>query len=337
MKTPDLTTTYLGLSLKNPLVASPGPLTGKIETLERLEAAGIAAVVLPSLFEEQIEGEEVEIARAYEQGTESFAEAITYLPEMEDYHTGPNQYLELVAAAKKTLKVPVLGSLNGTSTGGWTEYARMIQDAGADALELNIYFLATDPKATAADIEARYLELVSAVKKAVRVPVAVKIGPFFSSLPNMATRLFEAGADGLVLFNRFYQPDINLDTLEVGPHLVLSTSDDSRLPLRWIAILRSFLDGSLAATSGVHTGGDVLRLLLAGADVTMMTSALLKYGPGHVRQLLDGLTTWMVEKEYDSVEQLKGSLSQKNSPNPAAFERANYIKTITSYSTDLLV
>lgn len=335
--TVDLRTKYLGLDLKNPLVASPSPLTGKMPTLHKLADAGIAAVVLPSLFEEQIEREEVEIARVYEQGAETFAEATSYLPEMQDYHTGPQTYLDLVQQAKAELSIPVIGSLNGTTKGGWLEYARMIEGSGADALELNIYFLATDPNRTSAEVEEQYLELVSAVKDAVSIPVAVKIGPAFSSLANMAKRFFEVGADGLVLFNRFYQPDVNLDTLEVEPHLVLSTSDEARLPLRWIAILRSFLDGSLAATSGVHTGGDVLKLLLAGADVTMLTSALLKFGPGHVRQLLDGLTIWMTEKEYSSVDQLKGSLSQKNSPDPAAFERANYIKTITSYSTDLLV
>ncbi len=333
----DLRTKYLGLDLKNPLVASPSPLTGKLATLHKLADAGIAAVVLPSLFEEQIEREEVEIARVYEQGTETFAEALSYLPEMQDYHTGPRSYLQLVEEAKAELSIPVIGSLNGTTKGGWLEYARMIEGSGADAIELNIYFMATEPDRTSAEVEQQYLELVSAVKEALSIPVAVKIGPAFSSLANMAKRLFEAGADGLVLFNRFYQPDINLDTLAVEPHLVLSTSDESRLPLRWIAILRSFLDGSLAATSGVHTGGDVLKLMLAGADVAMLTSALLKFGPGHVRQLLDGLTIWMTEKEYTSIEQLKGSLSQKNSPDPAAFERANYIKTITSYSTDLLV
>ena len=286
-------------------------------TLHKLADAGIAAVVLPSLFEEQIEREEVEIARVYEQGTETFAEATSYLPEMQDYHTGPQTYLDLVQEAKAELSIPVIGSLNGTTKGGWLEYARMIEGSGADALELNIYFLATDPNRTSAEVEEQYLELVSAVKDAVSIPVAVKIGPAFSSMANMAKRLFEVGADGLVLFNRFYQPDVNLDTLEVEPHLVLSTSDEARLPLRWIAILRSFLDGSLAATSGVHTGGDVLKLLLAGADVTMLTSALLKFGPGHVRQLLDGLTIWMTEKEYDLGRTAQGQPEPEEQPRPS--------------------
>ncbi len=328
----DLKTHYLGLELSSPLVASPGPMTGKIESLKRLEDAGIAAVVLPSLFEEQLVQEEVEIAKVYDYGSQAFSEALSYLPDMPDYHTGPRQYLQLLEEAKEALKVPVIGSLNGVSTGGWTQYAQLMESSGADALELNIYYLATDPNRTAADIEQQYLDLIAAVKQAVKIPVSVKVGPYFSSLPNMARRMVEAGADGLVLFNRFYQPDIELDQLEVLPHLVLSTSEESRLPLRWIAILRSFLDTSLAATSGVHTVDDVVKLLLGGADVTMMTSSLLKYGPGHVRTLLQSLTVWLAEKEYESVEQMKGSLSQKNSPDPAAFERANYIKTITSYT-----
>lgn len=329
----DLRTTYLGLSLRNPIVASCGPLTGKLDTLKRLDEAGVGAVVLPSLFEEQIVREEQEIHRLYEYGTESFAEALTYRPEMETYNTGPQCYLRLVEDAKSALRVPVIGSLNGTSSGGWIEYARLIEGAGADALELNVYVLATDPDETAAEVEQRYLDLVHAVKAAVTIPIAVKVGPFFSSPANMARRLVDAGADGLVLFNRFLQPDIDLETLQVVPHLVLSTSDELRLPLRWMAILRPLLGASLAATTGVHTPEDVLKLLLAGADVTMTTSSLLKNGPGHVRTLLDGVERWMTEREYDSVAQLRGSLSQRNSPDPAAFERANYVKTITSYSS----
>lgn len=329
----DLKTRYLGFELKNPLIASAGPTTGQAEGLRRLEEAGVGAVVLPSLFEEQILGEEIEVNKAYEYGSESFAEAITYRPDMPDYNIGPNSYLEHVAQAKKIMSVPVIGSLNGTSTGGWIEYGRMIQEAGADALELNIYFLATDPNQTGAEVEQRYLDLVAAVKQSVSIPLAVKVGPYFSSMANMARRLVEAGADGLVLFNRFFQPDINLETLEVAPHLVLSTSDELRLPLRWIAILRSFLDStSLAATTGVHNAEDVIKLLLAGADVTMMTSNILQHGPFSACRVLNDLRGWLVENEYRSVEQLKGSLSQKNSPDPAAFERSNYVKTITSYS-----
>jgi dihydroorotate dehydrogenase (fumarate) len=331
-----LRTKYLGLDLKNPVVASAGPLTGRIDSLMKLEEAGAAAVVLPSLFEEQITREEVEIALLYDFHNEGFAEAQTYLPEMESYNTGPESYLRLVRQAKQSLTVPVIASLNGTTNGGWTHYGKMIEDAGADALELNIYYLATDPEMTALQVEDQYLELVSGVRGAVSIPLAVKIGPFFSSVPNMAKRLFATGADGLVLFNRFLQPDIDLETLSVEPRLVLSSSDELRLPLRWIAILRSHFEKSLAATSGVHTAEDVIKLLFAGADVAMTTSAVLKHGPGLVSDLLYGLRTWLEEKEYVSVEQMKGSMSQRNCADPAAFERANYIKTIQSYSSPLV-
>lgn len=330
-----LRTKYLGLDLKNPLVASAGPLTGRIESLMKIEEAGGGAVVLPSLFEEQIVGEQVEIARLYEYGTEGFAEAQTYLPEMESYNTGPESYLRLVTQAKQSLTIPVIGSINGTSTGGWIHYGKLIEDAGADALELNIYFLATDPEMTAEQVEQQYLELVAAIRQSVSIPLAVKIGPFFSSLSNMARKLFDAGADGLVLFNRFLQPDIDLETMLVEPHLVLSNSHELRLPLRWIAILRSYFEKSLAATSGVHTAEDVVKVLLAGADVAMTTSALLKQGPGLLGDLLLGLRSWLEENEYVSVEQMKGSMSQRNSPDPGAFERANYVKTITSYSSQM--
>jgi dihydroorotate dehydrogenase (fumarate) len=327
----DLQTRYLGLELKNPLVVSACPLTGQVETLCRLEEAGAAAVVLPSLFEEQIVHDQMESFEYYEDPANSFREALTYFPELETYNPGPDSYLRSIEAAKAAVTIPVIGSLNGTSRGGWIRYARMIQEAGADALELNIYLVATDPEHTAADVEARYLELVQAVRETVSIPMAVKIGPFFSSLPHMARRLKAAGAGGLVLFNRFLQPDIDLETLAVTPHLVLSTSDELRLPLRWIAILRGQLDLSLAATTGVHTPADVLKLLLAGADVTMTASSLYKHGPGHIRTLLDGLRAWLEEKEYTSVEQMKGSVSQANSRDPEAFERANYVKTLTNF------
>jgi dihydroorotate dehydrogenase (fumarate) len=332
-----LRTQYLGLELKNPVVASAGPLTGRIDTLMKLEEAGAAAAVLPSLFEEQITREEVEIALLYDFQNEGFAEAQTYLPEMEDYHTGPDSYLRLVRQAKQSLTIPVIGSLNGTTNGGWIHYGKMIEEAGADALELNIYYLATDPEMTALQVENQYLELVAGVRGAVSIPLAVKIGPFFSSIANMAKRLFAAGADGLVLFNRFLQPDIDLETLTVEPHLTLSNPDELRLPLRWIAILRSYFDQSLAATRGVYAAEDVVKLLLAGADVVMTTSGVLKHGPGLITDLLLGLRTWMEEKEYVSVEQMKGSMSQRNSPDPAAFERANYVKTIQSYTTKSVV
>jgi len=330
-----LHTKYLGLDLKNPLVASSGPLTGRIDTLKKLEEAGAAAVVLPSLFEEEIVREGVEIALLYDFNNEGFAEAQSYLPEMEDYHTGPDNYLRLVRQAKQSMTIPVIGSLNGTSNGGWIHYGRMIEEAGADALELNIYYLAADPEMTAQQVEEQYLELVASVRGAVSIPLAVKVGPFFSSMANMAKRLFHAGADGLVLFNRFNQPDIDLDTLTVESRLVLSSRDELWLPLRWIAILRSYFNQSLAATRGVHTPEDVIKLLLAGADVTMTTSGVLKHGPGLISDLLVGLRTWLEEKEYVSVEQMKGSMSQRNSPDPAAFARVNYVKTIQSYSSQI--
>jgi dihydroorotate dehydrogenase (fumarate) len=330
-----LRTKYLGLDLKNPIVPSAGPLTGRIDSLMKLEEAGAAAVVLPSLFEEQIVREEVEIARLYDYGTEGFAEAQTYLPEMETYNTGPDDYLRLVRQAKQALTIPVIGSLNGTTSGGWIRYGKMIEEAGADALELNIYYLAANPEMSAQQVENQYLELVASVRRSVSIPLAVKIGPFFSSMANMARRLFGSGADGLVLFNRFLQPDIDLETLTVEPRLVLSSRDELWLPLRWIAILRSYFDQSLAATRGVHTPEDVIKLLLAGADVVMTTSGVIKHGPGLISDLLVGLRTWLEEKEYVSVEQMKGSMSQRNCPDPAAFERANYVKTIQSYSSPM--
>ena len=330
--TPDLTTRYLGLELKNPLVVAACPLTGQIEILRRLVEAGAAAVVLPSLFEEQIDHDQMAVFRFYESGAESSPEALSYFPELDDYNTGPTPYLRHISAAKEAIPVPVIASLNGASNGGWVRHAQRIQEAGADALELNIYLVCTEPYVTGAQLEARYLELVSAVREVVSIPLAVKIGPFFSSLPNMASRLVNAGADGLVLFNRFLQPDIDLETLKVVPRMVLSTSDELRLPLRWIAILRAFFDVSLAATTGVHTAEDVLKLLLTGADVTMVASALYRHGPDHVRTLLDGVLDWLRAKEYCSVAQMKGSLSQVNSPDPAAFERANYIKTLVNFT-----
>ena len=327
----DLSTRYLGLDLKNPLVVSACSLGNKLENLKRFEDAGAAAIVLPSLFEEQIEHDELAVHRFYERGAESFAEALSYFPELEDYRTGPETYLRLIEQAKESLQVPIIGSLNGTSTGGWIEYARLIEGAGADALELNVYYINTDPDLNAAEVEDRYLDLVHTVQEAISIPLAVKIGPYFSSLPNMVRKLVKAGANGLVLFNRFLQPDIDLATLQVSPHLVLSSSEELRLPLRWIAILRPQTDASLAASSGVHTAADVSKLLLAGADVTMIASALYKHGPSHLTTLLDGLNAWLVEKEYESVDQLRGSLSQVNAPDPDAFERANYIKTLISF------
>ena len=331
----DLRSRYLGLELKNPIVAAASPMTGSIDRLKRLEDAGVAAVVLPSLFEEQIEHEEMEAHNLMLSGTELSPEAHGFFPEMQGYHTGPENYLKMVSEAKRALSVPVIPSLNGHTPGGWTQIARQLEQAGADAIELNIYFLATDLSDTSAEIEKRYTDLVASVRGIVKVPLAVKISPYFSAMANMAARLSEAGASGLVLFNRFLQPDIMLDELEVAPHLVLSTSDELRLALRWIAILRGRIRASLAATGGAHTPDDVLKLLLAGADCVMVASSLLRKGPKHVATLVSSVEKWMGEREYVSVEQMKGSLSQHACPDPAAFERANYMKALTSYTGDL--
>ncbi len=328
----DLQTRYLGMDLANPLVVSACPLTEDLVMLQNLETAGAAAVVLPSLFQEQIEHDEQEVHAMQEFGAESFPEALDYFPELGDYNTGPKTYLELIEAAKKTVSIPVIASLNGTSKSGWEEYARLIEEAGADALELNIYVISTDPETTGGEIESRYVELVEAVRKSVSIPLAVKLGPFFSSLPNMARRMTEAGADGLVLFNRFLQPDIDIETLGINSMMELSTSRELRLPLRWVAILYGRVKASLAVTTGVHTATDVLKCLLAGADVAMTASALLKHGPEHLRTLLGEIRHWMQEHEYASLKQMQGSMSQQNCPDPAAFERSQYMKMLTSYS-----
>jgi len=330
----DLSTTYLGLKLKNPLVASASPLTGQLDTLRQLNDSGIAAVVLPSLFEEQIVHDELQIDRLFEFQADSYAESLSYFPEAADFGKGSQEYLELVEAAKRQLSVPVIASLNGQSTGGWTRYARMIEEAGADALELNVYFVPTDCDMDGAEVERRYVDLVAEVKQSVHIPLAVKIGSQFSSIPNLAYRLMNAGAGGLVLFNRFLEPDIDLESLQFTPDLVLSQRYEVRLPLRWIAILRDQLRCSLAATSGIHDATNVVRVLLAGADVAMMTTGLLKRGPAFVAQILDELTAWLVEHEYVSVEQLKGSMSRANCPNPSALERANYMKALATYTPD---
>jgi dihydroorotate dehydrogenase (fumarate) len=329
----DLRTRYLGLELANPIVASASPLTGTIDSLKRLEDAGVAAVVLPSLFEEQIEHEEMAAHKLMLQGAEISPEAQGFFPEL-DYDTGPDQYLDLITTAKKSLSVPVIPSLNGHTPGGWTRYAKRFEEAGADAIELNVYFLATDPGDTSAAVESRYVDLVASVKGQVKLPVAVKVSPYFSAMANMATRLARAGASGLVLFNRFLQPDILLEELEVAPHLVLSTSDELRLALRWIAILHGRIDASLAATGGAHTPEDVLKLVLAGADCVLLASSLLRKGPAHVTGLLKGVETWMRERDYESVTQMKGSLSQRACPDPDAFERANYMKALKSYTSE---
>lgn len=289
----DLSTKYLGLKLVNPLVVAACPLTESTDNLRRLEAAGVAAAVLPSLFEEQIEHDEKEISRVYEQGAESFAEALSYFPEMDDYRVGPETYLRHIEEAKKAVKIPIIASLNGTSRGGWIRYAKLMQDAGADALELNVYFIAADTEMTGQQVESQYLELVAAVKQSVSIPLAVKVGPYFSSPGYMARRLVESGADGLVLFNRFLQPDINLDTLETAPRLALSTPFESLLPLRWIAILRGRVQASLALTSGIHDADGLIKAILAGADVAMIASVLYKKGFAQVGEILQAMQTWM--------------------------------------------
>mgnify|MGYP001816908012 CR=1 FL=1 len=330
----DLSTRYLGLTLKNPLVASSSPVTGSLDSLLKLEEAGVAAVVLPSLFEEQIEHEAIEVARLMEFGAESFYEALGgYFPELDDYNTGPGHYVEDVAAAKEALDIPVIASLNGTTRGGWLRYATKLEEAGADAIELNVFLIPTDAYATGHDVEQRYLDLIAAVKEAVSVPVAVKIGPYFSSLAHTAREMVELGADGLVLFNRFYQPDIDLENLRVVSNLQLSTSTELRLPLRWVAILRDkVLRASLGVTSGVHTTDDVLKSLLVGADVAMMASALLEEGPFHARDVLAGMTAWLEQHDYESVEQMKGSMSMASAPNPDGYIRANYMRMLTTYT-----
>jgi dihydroorotate dehydrogenase (fumarate) len=330
----DLTTTYLGLKLKNPLVASAAqPISQKVATVKRLEEAGIAAVVMYSLFEEQVIHESLELDHYLSTTTDFSREVSSYYPQESNYFLEPEAYIEAVNKTKKAVNIPVIGSLNGVSTGGWIKYARKIQDAGADALELNLYYLATDPNLTASELEDNYVTLVGDVCKSIQIPVAVKISPFLTAIPNIARRLASAGAKGLVLFNRFYQPDIDLETLEVVPNLVLSNSNELRLPLRWIAILYGRIQADLAITSGVHTGEDVLKATMAGATISMLTSELLQKGFGRVPAILADIEKWMVDNEYDSIKQMKGSLSQKTVKEPAAFERANYMKILNSYKS----
>jgi dihydroorotate dehydrogenase (fumarate) len=331
----NLETTYLGMTLSSPLVASASPLGRSLASLRRLEEAGAAAVVLPSLFEEQIRHDSYEVHAALESGAGVYQEAARgYFPEAaEGYESGSERYLALLTEARRSLSIPVIASLNGVSTGGWVEYARKMEEAGAAALELNVYFVAADADETGEQVERRYLNLVVAVRAAIGIPLAVKVGPYFSSMAHMARRLVDAGADGLVLFNRFYQPDIDIEELRVRSNVELSSSAELRLPLRWIAILKGRVKASLAATTGVHTAEDVLKLVMAGADVTMSASALLRHGPSWLTTVRAQVASWMEEHEYESVEQMKGSLSQAASPDPAAFERANYMETLITYAT----
>ncbi len=328
----DLTTTYLGLELRSPLVVgSAAPLTKDIDNLKRMEAAGASAIVLHSLFEEQIEQDELELHHHLQQGTHSFAESLTYFPEPDICHVGPETYLDHIRKAKETVSIPIIASINGASPGGWVEYARLIQQAGADALELNIYDVVTDLDISSAEVEQQYLEVVRGVRAAVEIPFAVKLSPYFTSVPNIAKRLTLEGANGLVLFNRFYQPDINIEELEVHPNVQLSSPNDARLPMRWIAILYGRISADLAATGGIQRGTDVVRMLMAGAKVTMIVSALLRHGIEHLADVDRELRNWLLENEYESVRQLQGSMSQINCPNPHEFERAQYMKAVQTF------
>jgi dihydroorotate dehydrogenase (fumarate) len=326
-----LSTNYLGIALKNPIVASSSPLSHNVDSIRRLEDAGAAAVVMYSLFEEQITFDSLYVDYYLRSGANSYAESLSYFPEMEDYNVGPDEYMNLIRQAKEAVDIPIIGSLNGVSVGGWTNYAALVEDAGADALELNVYYVPTDVALTGAEVEEIYLDLLRQVRSTVSIPVAMKLSPFFSSTANMAKRLVEEGANGLVFFNRFYQPDLNLETLEVAPRLVLSNSNELRLPLRWVAILYGRVLADLAITSGVHTAEDVLKGLMAGAKVTMMASELLQHGIRRIEEVLSEIEVWMNEREYESVAQMIGSMSQQHCAEPAAFERANYMKILDSY------
>jgi dihydroorotate dehydrogenase (fumarate) len=327
----DLSTQYLGMTLKNPLVASASPLSADVGSIRRMEDAGVAAVVLYSLFEEQIKLEQLEHHHHMTHHAESYAEALSYFPEPDEFNAGPEEYLEHIRKAKAAVDVPIIASLNGDTPGGWTGFARLMQDAGADAIELNIYAIPTDFDMSSADVEERELQIVSEVKAAVDIPVAVKLSPYFSNMANMAKRLDEAGADALVLFNRFYQPDINLEELTVEPNVLLSTPQALRLPLRWIGILYGHVGCDLAATSGVHHAEDVLKLLMVGSSVTMMASALLRNGPEHVRTVEEGVRRWLIEHEYESVQQMQGSMSALHYGDRKDFERAQYIHALNTF------
>ena len=328
----DLSTTYLGINLKNPLVVSASPLAEELANIRRMEDSGAAAIVLPSLFEEQITIESSALDHFLQQGTESFAESLTYFPDLTGYNPGPEGYCERLRRAKAAVGVPIIASLNGSSIGGWTEYAKKIQDAGADALELNIYYIPTSTGETADEVEKLYYDLVATVKSSLGIPVAVKISAYFSSLPNMAKRLDQAGANALVLFNRFYQPDFDIENLEVVPNLLLSTSHELLLRLNWVAILYGHIKADLAVTGGVHTAADVLKAMMAGARVVAITSALLRNGIGHLATLRSDMLAWMEEHEYRSIRQMQGSMSQRAVADPSAFQRANYVRVLSSYS-----
>ena len=327
----DLTTKYMGMTLKSPLVVSASPLSRNIDGIKRIEDSGAAAMVLYSIFEEQIENEQKELNYITTVGTESFAESLSYFPQVNDFNLGPDEYLELIRQAKESVNIPVIASINGKTMGGWTDFAKQMQSAGADGIELNIYNIPTSMELSPLELENNYLDILKAVKNAVTIPVALKLSPFFTNFAYSAKKFDEAGADSLVLFNRFYQPDINLDELEVEPHIILSNPTDLRLPMRWIAILKGRIFADLAATSGIHYGEDVIKMLLVGANVTMLCSTLLRYGVDYVKDIQQEVIEWMTEHEYESVMQLQGSMSQLNVADPSSYERAQYMKALNNY------
>jgi dihydroorotate dehydrogenase (fumarate) len=331
----DLKTNYLGLELKNPIVPSASPLANDIDNIKKMEDAGAAAVVLESLFEEQIRHESKELDHYLQFGAESFAEALTYFPQANDYRIGPEEYLKHIKMAKNAVDIPIIASLNGVTVGGWIDYSRKMEQAGADAIELNVYYIPTNPRLSGVEVENLYIDLLKAVKAAIKIPIAMKLSPFFSSMSHFTRRLDENGVNGLVMFNRFYQPDIDLEKLEVTPNVILSTPQAMRLPLRWIAILYGRIKADMAATSGIHTAEDVIKMLMVGAKVTMMCSALLRNGIPHIKKVLDGVKAWMEEHEYDSVNLMQGSMSQKSVADPSSFERANYQKALQSYRPNI--
>jgi len=331
----DLSTNYLGLPLKNPLVAAASPLSKKLDTMRRLEEAGVSAIVMYSLFEEQIRHESYALDHFLNAGTESFAEALTYFPDLSKYNVGAEGYLELIRRAKETLKIPLIASLNGISPDGWVDTAKMIEQAGADALELNSYFIATEFETTSGELEDAYVDLVTDVRQQIKIPLAVKLSPYFTALANLADQLVEAGANGLVLFNRFIQPDLDIETLKVNPELILSDSSELRLPLRWVAILYGRIQADLALTSGVHTAVDMVKAVMAGASAVQVASELVRHGPERATEMLNEMERWLDRHEYQSVSQMMGSMSQIKVAEPAAFERANYMKALTSYDQRL--
>ncbi len=327
----DLSTEYMGIKLKNPLVASASPLSEDIEKIKQMEEKGISAVVLHSLFEEQIKLQERELNQSLSQGTESYAEALSYFPDLNNYRFAPDEYIDYISRVKDEVKIPIIGSLNGVSQGGWVRYAKKIEEAGADALELNIYYLPTEKNNSCQEIEQIYLDLIKSLRQNITIPIAVKLSPYFNSIPGITNKLAEEGADGLVLFNRFYQPDIDLAKMSVVPNLELSRSSELRLRLRWVAILYQKVKADMAITGGIHTAEDIIKGILAGANVTMTTSALLEKGIPYIDKLIKGTEEWLRRHQYNSINEIRGLLSQQNVKETDAFERANYMKVLKSY------